>query len=864
MRSRQASIASLALLALVAPLARAHAQLPESPPPSVVWSAREQPLLDGEGAPGAGIPVHGRHAMAVDADGNVYVAGESSNGTDADFLTLKYDEAGQLLWWKSFDSGDKDQARGLAVTPDGGVVVMGQSVATDFDYRVVSYDKDGVERWTATYNSGVADRPYGIAADYEGAAYIAGYAKSGSNEDLTIMKFDAAGQQQWLKTMDAGGNESVEEIVIGPSGDLLLTVTSNAGSNSDFVTASYSPSGDQLWMARYDSGRSDRPYDLEIDGEGNVFVAGYSGGGNTPDDAVLVAYTPQGALRWVSTYDGGSQDHLFAVGVKPDGNLVVAGQTYNGTDYDYLTIGFTASGERSWVATYDGGVESVGTGDLGHLLTIGPDGSSYIVGDSYNSKKDYDYVTVRYDSGGNQMWVATYDGGDTDWAESVVLHEDALYVTGLSLVGESSDFRTVRYTTDGAEVWTAKEPPTKVGGDDQPGSSDPLLAKNAVALDDDDNLFVTGTSSSSAGDTYLTVSYDDQGNKRWESQFDGGLEDVAYGVATDKHEGAVVVGSSLIDAYPDPHWDGWIVRYDHKGDQDWSARYGGLLGGADYAYAVATGRDGSVYVTGRQNNGSSDDMVTMKLDRHGQKEWTATYEGGFDERGVAIAVDDDDNVYVGGISGLLVNDIVVAKYDQTGAERWIKKYDSGTDDVLADLALDGNGDVYVTGTAGSLVSDYITIRFDKSGTQSWQDRYDGGLTDTAADLAVTASGDVVVTGTSGNPLGQDLATVRYNANGTRAWIARTDTGFADKASAVAAAPGGRVFVTGSTAEAGAEPDYLTVAYNLVGNQAWSATYDNAGADTALGVAATDSLVYVSGASKATDLDFFSIVYSLAQ
>jgi uncharacterized delta-60 repeat protein len=829
-------------------------------PPSVAWSAREQPLLDGESSPGAGIPVHGRHSMATDSEGNVFVAGAASNGTDDDFLTMKYTPGGELLWWRTFDSGDLDQARGLAITPDGGVVVMGQSRGTDFDYRVVSYDRDGTQRWVHSYDSGVADRPYGIATDATGAAFVAGYAEGTATEDVTIFRLDPSGDRTWMKTFDGGGDESIEELEVGPSGDLFLVITSNSGANSDWFTLSFTPGGDQRWATRYDGGRSDRPYDLEVTSDGSIFVAGYSDSGRN-DDAVVVSYGPGGDQRWAAIYDGGSQDHLFAVGTDASGNVVVGGQSYNGSDYDFLTISYTPSGERSWAQRYDGGVVSVGTGDLGHLLSIDPHGNIYIVGDSYNNQKNYDYVTVSYDPLGNQRWAATYDGGDTDWAEAMSFSPTGeVYVTGLSLVGESSDSVTVKYGSDGTQLWTAKEPPTKVGGDDTMGSGDPMLAKRAVGLGQDGSLYVTGTSTSSAGDAYTTVSYDDSGQRSWISQFDGGLEDHAYGLVVDEHDQAVVVGASLIDAYPEPHWDGWVVKYDRKGDQDWSARYGEFAG--DYAYAVDVDDARDVYVTGRMGNGSSDDMVTMKLSERGKKLWTVRYEGGFDERGLVVDAG-SDAVYVAGHSGLLINDVVLARYDRDGTQRWVKKFDLGVDETLADLEVDEAGNAYLLASSGSVVSDYVALKIAPDGSTLWSKTFDAGLTDTAADLVLGSGGRVIITGTTGTPAGRDIRTVALGSDGAQLWATTSDVKAADKASAVTLAPSGLILIVGSTATLDGAPDYLSVALNPNGGQEWVTTYDNGATDTASGVAATGELVLITGTSAGADADFFSIAYSFA-
>lgn len=86
---RAAALVVLSFLCLLAPAA-AMAETPVQ-----LWAA-ESPGHSGaaSGLPGCGITPFAQRAMAIDALGNSYVTGCSSNSLNDDYLTVKYDPGG--------------------------------------------------------------------------------------------------------------------------------------------------------------------------------------------------------------------------------------------------------------------------------------------------------------------------------------------------------------------------------------------------------------------------------------------------------------------------------------------------------------------------------------------------------------------------------------------------------------------------------------------------------------------------------------------------------------------------------------------------------------------------------------------------
>ena len=773
-------------------------------------------------------------SIAVDAAGNVYVTGYSA-ATPSKSVTIKYNSLGGQEWVAIYDDPVKSNfTRDIVLDASGNVYVSGFTIdGTNGDYLTIKYNNAGTQEWVATYDGPENDEDciFGIAVDGAGNVYVTGHSIQHpggtiNERDYATIKYDSAGIQQWVRTYDGdgGGSDTALDIAVDGAGNVYVTGQSDqgAGHEMDYVTIKYDSAGAQQWVAKYDgpAHAGDGANALDLDGAGNVYVTGTSSDG-TYGDYATVKYDNNGGELWVRRYngDGNGTDHAMCIAVDPSGNAYVTGMSAGAgtSDDDIATIKYSSSGTELWVRRYNGPGDD---NDEAFGIALDSSGNVYVGGACTGIGTDFDFCTIKYRPT-LEEWVASYNGpaSDLDGAKSIAVDSSGnVLVTGFSEgSGTGFDYYTIKYDSSGNKLWEARY--------NGPGNSDDEA--NALAVDSSGNVYVTGRSiDSSTGYDYATIKYDSNGNQLWVARYNGPGDgtDWPLSLAVDS-SGSVYVTGSI-------HYGGTTgtvfgtLKYDSNGNQEWVAMYNDSAGGSDNGVDIAVDSLGNVYVTGFSAGiGSKGDYATIKYDTNGNQLWVARYDGPSHETEQvrALDVDSSGNVYVTGISPEVFTtdyDYATIKYDTNGNQLWVARYNgpTGNGGRAWALAVDSSGNVYVTGESpGSTATDYATIKYDTNGNQLWVARYNGygSYQDKAWALALDSSGNVYVTGRSwGIGTYQDYATIKYDTNGNQLWVARyngPESG-SDYAYYIAVDPFGNVYVTGATYRSSTDSDYTTIKY----------------------------------------------------
>jgi hypothetical protein len=526
-------------------------------------------------------------------------------------------------------------------------------------------------------------------------------------------------------------------------------------------------------------------------------------------------------------------------------------------------------------------------------------GFVYVTGKS-EGLEGRDYLTIKYNPFGQEVWRAQYDGSAHADDIPTALAVDAagnVYVTGMSMEGHQYhsaqyvryDYATVKYSSSGQQEWVAR----------YNGPGNMTDAAVAIALDASGNVYVTGESddvdsiANSMERDFATIKYNSNGIQQWVARYNGPRNSayVAADLVVDPSGNVFVAGGSHNDGWQSFPQDFTTIKYTSDGDEQWTAHltvdssFGRIVG-------VVIDNSGCVYVSGsvRRWYGfgwSKSYIVTAKFDSAGQQRWLRCYDSssGFNYLGTALAVDREGNVFVGGVGGVESNwtgqgDFILSmKYSTAGDLLWARQYrDQQNAHVKAsDMAVDRLGNAYVTGSSGRWYStppymgdSIITLKYDANGVPQWAEHYTGvaGSKNEASAVLVDVVGNVVVVGASGPEKKSDFLTIKYMASGNKEWDAQSsgEGSSFESVSDMTLDAAGNVYVTGSSLDANTSYDYFTVKFNPRGDRLWKATYNGpTNRDDRSNAIVLDRLgnVYVTGSSQGvgTAKDWATIKYS---
>ena len=314
---------------------------------------------DGQAVTAVGSSHDFAHAIAVQSDGKVVVAGGSDNGSNWDFALVRYGADGSLD--AGFGTGGKvttpigsghDRAHAVAVQRDGRIVAAGFSHnGSNQDFALARYTRSGAldtsfgtgGKVTTAIGSG-HDQAYAVAVQADGKILVAGYSHNGTDNDFALVRYTRSGQLDatfgeggMVVTDFDGGDDQARAIALLYLGKIVVAghaTYGSDGSGMNFALVRYDADGtpdagfgDGGRVVTDFGGGSDAAHAVTAQPGGLIVAAGASG-----TSFALARYNSYGALDQdfgnggkVVTSFGSSHGAAHAVAAQLDGKIIAGG-----------------------------------------------------------------------------------------------------------------------------------------------------------------------------------------------------------------------------------------------------------------------------------------------------------------------------------------------------------------------------------------------------------------------------------------------------------------------------------------------------------------------------------------------------------
>ena len=772
--------------------------------------------------------------------------GAQTNAGSTDIWFVRTDASGNLIWSSLFGATGDEDAFDVATVPAGGFVIAGlttskfvaggtngaQGNAGKEDFLLVRTDTNGKLLWSRTFGGSGYDEAKAVVALADGGFAIAGYTDSpslpgGSNGiqaakgvgDYWLVRTDASGTLLWSRTYGGTGDDIATALVALPDGGFAIAggassdslpgggngVLANNGSR-DFWLVRTDVNGTMLWSQNYGGGGTETAVSLLTLADGGFALGGYSASETLPGgafgdqpgagnyDGWLVRTDASGILAWSRTYGGSGQD---------DGNALAA-----------VTGGFALVGDTM----------SKGAGDADFWL---------VVTDAFGNGNCASAAPCAAMAAsptpcddGNPCTMDACDAIHSGCFHPNVV--DGAWCPTKGTCSASGSCAAGACVSAGQKLFTAA---WGGSGDDGANALQVLPGGDFLILGATKSATFPGGSNGTQttkgiGDVIVSRT-DSAGTLLWAKAYGGSADDYAVGgfqladggflFVADTQSPSVPTGGGLTLNTAGGN-DLWLIRTNSTGTLQWSKTYGST--GNDAAEAALMLPDGGYVLlaetnstsvpggaNGPQSNAGKYDLWLVRTDSGGTVQWSTTYGGTEDEFGGSSdslkRLPDDGLVFCGrsqsaslpgGSNGAQGNlgsaDGWLVRTNAAGTLLWSKTYGgAGLDNLLAVTPL-GDGGFAATGssdstslpggangpqtTAGS--GDVWVVRTDASGTLLWSRTYGGTGADGGASILPLADGGMALSGFTKSPSvpGGAYGGQKGNATNGSGWLIRTN------------------------------------------------------------------------------------------
>jgi len=273
-----------------------------------------------------------------------------------DFLIVKFNQDGNLLWSKRVGSQYDDVGYSITKTSDGNFIATGWTgkiTGEDQDVLVVKFDDTGDILWAKTYGTkDDEEQAYSVASTSDGGVIIA--AKKGTermealgHSNLLLIRLDSEGNIVWSKLI--GGKNyyyliSPQAIIEVSEGNYLISAETYSEENKkDGVLIKINAEGEILWSRTVGTKENNERLRGALKTPGNTYIAVGDLYNYDTSQGFLFEIDEEGNIlksKTVGSFAQGEVNRLDTILYTSDDSYIISGKTnfYGAGDFDNLVI----------------------------------------------------------------------------------------------------------------------------------------------------------------------------------------------------------------------------------------------------------------------------------------------------------------------------------------------------------------------------------------------------------------------------------------------------------------------------------------------------------------------------------------------
>ncbi len=558
---------------------------------------------------------------------------------------------------------------------------------------------------------------------------------------------------------------------------------------------------------------------------GYVILGNTSSQGAGSYDFWLQRFNKDGVKEWEKTFGGGSSDFAQAMELTPDGGYILVGSTSSyGSGGDTLIVKVDAEGNILWQKNYGGS----GSDNIEAIKSVR---GGYILSGWTTALDPFpDAWILQIDESGNKKWEKTTGGSKNDYFFSVDTTSDGGYIFAGNTDSRGAgcmDGWLLKTDSHGAERWS------KLFG----GSECNML--HSVDATSDGGYIIGGYNDGS----FWMIKTNDRGEKIWEKTF-GGSNPATAGTVFQTFDGGYAIAGYIYSLKQDP--DGWIVKTDKNGTEEWNQTYGG--NGNEILNDFIQTKDGGFAFTGQTPvlENSSTDLWFVKTDREGNApeelqspcevnptepeclNWNYTFGSSKEEKFFSLVETKDAGaIFVGYTTDTKTGfrDGWIVKTNIKGEKEWDKKFGDRYNDEFHSVKMVSDGYIVAGHTvlddSGSSTDGWL-VKLDFNGRKQWDQRLGGGGKEFLESVNSTSDGGFILAGNSDSQNSSHYPNfwlIKTNSYGNVQWEKNWSYGsYGDFAYAAEEIAGNNYMMTGYSFQGGeSEKEGFVMIVDLNGN-----------------------------------------------